>query len=68
MATDHAKAGEELAKLAKDPDVKAWAGKTLPMLEDHKQQAHQVYAAVGGKDRNARKERKEPAPSAAPRP
>jgi len=67
MVRDHdadVKEFQREAKNAKDADVKSWAGKTLPTLEEHKQQAHQVYASVGGKDRAARKDK---APSAAPR-
>jgi putative membrane protein len=56
MVRDHdadVKEFQREAKNGKDVDVKAWAGKTLPTLEEHKQQAHQVYATVGGKDRKA---------------
>jgi putative membrane protein len=50
MASDHdadVKAFQREAKSAKDADLRAWAGKTLPTLEEHKQQAHDVYASVG---------------------
>jgi putative membrane protein len=52
MVRDHdadVKAFEREADRAKDPDVKAWAAKTLPVLKEHQQQAHQVQASVGGK-------------------
>src|SRR3954467_15601540 len=32
---------------AKDPDLKAWAGKTLPTLEDHMKMAKDTSAKVG---------------------
>jgi putative membrane protein len=35
------------AKAGKDPDVKAWAAKTLPVLEEHHKSARTVSAAVG---------------------
>jgi putative membrane protein len=53
------------AQRAKDADVKAWAAKTLPVLEEHKQKAHEVYASVGGKDRAVSKDKA--APAASPR-
>ncbi len=37
------------ADKGKDPDVKAFAAKTLPTLQDHAQQARTVSGAVGGK-------------------
>ncbi len=62
MATDHQKAYDELSQIAsqkeafrkeansgKDPDVKAWAAKTLPTLQEHQQQAKQAYASVQGR-------------------
>jgi len=33
---------------AKDPDLKAWAGKTLPTLEDHMKMAKDTNAKVAG--------------------
>jgi putative membrane protein len=33
---------------AKDPDLKAWAGKTLPTLEDHMKLAKETNAKVAG--------------------
>jgi putative membrane protein len=35
------------ARSGKDPDVKAWASKTLPMLEDHLRQAQEANKAAG---------------------
>ena len=55
MAKDHdseVKAFQREAKSAKDADLRSWVGKTLPTLEEHKQQAHQVLASVTGKDKN----------------
>jgi putative membrane protein len=49
MTSDHdtdVKAFQREAKSAKDPDLRAWAAKTLPTLEEHKQQAHEVHASV----------------------
>jgi putative membrane protein len=40
---------EKAAKGAKDPDVKAFASKTLPTLQAHLQQAEQLHKAVKGK-------------------
>jgi putative membrane protein len=34
------------AKTAKDPDVKAWAGKTLPVLKEHQLKARELAASV----------------------
>ena len=55
MANDHdseVKKFQRESKSAKDPDLRSWISKTLPTLEEHKQQAHQVRASVTGKDRN----------------
>jgi putative membrane protein len=52
MVKDHdkdVKAFERQAKSGKDPDVKSWASKTLPTLQEHQQQAKQVLASVQGK-------------------
>ena len=52
MVRDHAKdvkAFQKEANAGKDPDAKAWAAKTLPTLQEHQQQAKQVYAGVQGK-------------------
>ncbi|HEV8474873.1 MAG TPA: DUF4142 domain-containing protein [Methylomirabilota bacterium] len=51
MVGDHDKDAKKFAKeagSAKDPDLKAWASKTLPVLKEHQQQAHQVMASVRG--------------------
>jgi putative membrane protein len=51
MVRDHdadVKEFEREAKSAKDPDVKAWVGRTLPTLKEHQQQAREVNASVGG--------------------
>jgi len=50
MLTDHQKdvaAFRTESKSGKDPDVKAWAGKTLPTLEEHLKQARDANRAVG---------------------
>ncbi|HEY3097934.1 MAG TPA: DUF4142 domain-containing protein [Methylomirabilota bacterium] len=52
MVKDHdrdVKAFQKEADSGKDPDLKAWAAKTLPTLKEHQQQAKQVYASVQGK-------------------
>jgi putative membrane protein len=49
MVKDHKKDVAEFKKEAasgKDPDVKAFAGKTLPTLEDHLKMAEETYAKV----------------------
>jgi putative membrane protein len=38
------------AENGKDPDVKAWAQKTLPTLEQHLESAKQVAGQIGGSD------------------
>jgi putative membrane protein len=51
MVKDHQKDVKEFRKMArnaKDPDVKAWAEKTLPVLEGHLQMARQVAAETSG--------------------
>ena len=35
------------AKNGKDPDLKSWAAQTLPVLQEHQQQARQLNASVG---------------------
>jgi len=50
MLDDHVKdvnAFKMEAKSGKDPDIKAWAAKTLPTLEDHLKQARETNGAVG---------------------
>jgi putative membrane protein len=52
MVKDHdkdVKAFRKEADSGKDPDVKSWASKTLPTLQEHQQQAKQVAAGVQGK-------------------
>ena len=52
MVKDHdkdVKAFRKEADAGKDADVKAWASKTLPTLQEHQQQAKQVAASVRGK-------------------
>ena len=60
MVRDHdadVKEFQKESKSAKDADLKSWVGKTLPVLEEHKKQAHEVYAGVGGKDKTARRDK-----------
>jgi putative membrane protein len=50
MLADHRTDVNEFKKEStsgKDPDVKAWAGKTLPTLEEHLKQARDANRAVG---------------------
>jgi putative membrane protein len=50
MVTDHRKDVNEFKKEStsgKDPDVKAWASKTLPTLEEHLKLAQDTDKAVG---------------------
>ncbi len=50
MLTDHRKdvnAFKHESTAGKDPDVKAWASKTLPTLEEHLKQAEDMAKAVG---------------------
>src|SRR2546425_252435 len=57
MVKDHKKDVADFkreAKGAKDPDLKAWAGKTLPTLEDHLKAAQDVQAQVKSAPRAAR--------------
>lgn len=57
MVKDHRKDVNEFrkaAKSAKEPDLKAWAAKTLPTLEDHLKQAESVHGQVKGGGRAAR--------------
>jgi putative membrane protein len=39
---------QKQAKSAKDPDLKAWATKTVPTLEDHQKSAKEISAKVHG--------------------
>jgi putative membrane protein len=50
MLADHRKDVNEFraeSKSGKDPDIKAWAAKTLPTLEEHLKQAQDANRAVG---------------------
>ncbi len=53
MVRDHdkdVKAFQKEANAGKDPDVKAWASRTLPTVQEHQQLAKQAYAGVQGKN------------------
>jgi putative membrane protein len=39
---------QRASKTAKDPDLKAWAGKTLPTLQDHQKMAREIGSKVRG--------------------
>ncbi|HEU4754174.1 MAG TPA: DUF4142 domain-containing protein, partial [Armatimonadota bacterium] len=50
MVKDHTKDVREFqhaAQTAKDADLKAWAGKTLPTLQDHLKMAKEIDAGLG---------------------
>jgi putative membrane protein len=50
MVQDHTKdvaAFQQASKTAKNADLKAWAGKTLPTLQDHKKMAQDVKTKLG---------------------
>jgi putative membrane protein len=50
MVTAHQQAVtvfQQEAKGGKDPDVKAWAAKTLPVLQEHYKMARRIDATVG---------------------
>ena len=52
MVKDHVKDVADFRKAgkkAKDPELKAWIGKTLPVLEQHLQQAKEVAQKLGVK-------------------
>jgi putative membrane protein len=67
MVKDHNKDVKEFQNEAKngiDPDVKAWAQKTLPTLEEHQKLANDIAQKVGAEgnmkhNRQAKKEAKE---------
>ena len=46
---DDIKEFEKASKGAKDPDVKAYATKTLPVLQKHLQRAQEISKTMGGK-------------------
>jgi putative membrane protein len=51
MVADHNKdvaAFQRASTAAKDPDLKAWAGKTLPTLKEHQTMAKEVNGKLGG--------------------
>lgn len=51
MVADHNKdvaAFMRESKSAKDPDLRVWAGKTLPTLQEHQKMAKAINAKVGG--------------------
>src|SRR4029453_16620859 len=51
MVADHNKDVAEFqrqSKSAKDPDLRAWATKTLPTLQDHQKSAKEISAKVKG--------------------
>ena len=50
MQRDHdadVKEFQRQAKTGHDPDLKAWAAKTLPVLQDHQRTVHQMTASLG---------------------
>jgi putative membrane protein len=56
MVADHNKDVAEFrrqSKTAKDPDLKAWAGKTLPTLEEHQKLAKETSAKVAAPSKGA---------------
>jgi putative membrane protein len=58
MVADHNKAVAAFtraSKTAKDADLKAWAGKTLPTLQEHQKMAKEIAAKAGGAARSAKK-------------
>ena len=51
MVADHNNAVasfQRASKTARDPDLKAWAGKTLPTLQDHQKMAREISSKVRG--------------------
>jgi putative membrane protein len=62
MVTDHKKAVKDFrmaSKSAKDPDVKGWAAKTLPTLEEHLKMAQSTTTPVGTSGQKSEKTKKE---------
>ena len=58
MQKDHdtdVKEFQSQAKSGRDADLKAWAAKTLPVLQEHRQQAHQLSASVSNSGHRATK-------------
>ncbi len=52
MVKDHTKDVKDFQKAAndlKDPDLRAWAQKTLPVLQEHLKQAQAMEASVGAR-------------------
>ncbi len=50
MLTDHRKVANEFrheSQIGKDPDIKAFASKTLPTIEEHLKLAEDTNKAVG---------------------
>ena len=61
MVTDHEKdvaAFKKASTTAKDADLKAWAAKTLPTLEDHLKLARETAAKVGATGMTPKKAKK----------
>jgi putative membrane protein len=57
MVADHQKAVAEFtteANTGKDPEVKAWAGKTLPALQAHLKMAQDLQKELGGSPGSAK--------------
>lgn len=63
MVADHNKdvaAFMRESKTAKDPDLKAFAGKTLPTLQEHQKMAKDINAKVAGAAKTTAKPKTEP--------
>jgi putative membrane protein len=61
MVKDHrkdVKAFQQEADKAKDPDLKSWASKTLPTLQDHMKTVEDVQTQVKGTAKAAKTEKK----------
>ena len=72
MVKDHDKDVTEFqreAQRAKDPDVKSWAAKTLPVIQEHDAQARQLQASLKGasNDASASPSTKKPSGSGSPK-